>query len=130
MEPHFRHTPQRTLVLRTVKASREFRTAEEIFQTVKRQFPAIGIATVYRNLEVLKERGEIFAFEGSDRVKRYAGFVFHNAVFTCQKCGQVESLALKNLEQVVERVAKGRTVFFSRLDVRGLCAEHAVKPRL
>ncbi len=113
------------LVLRAVKTSREFRTVEEIFQAVKRQLPAIGIATVYRNLEVLRERGEIFSFEGSDRIKRYAGFVFHAAVFTCQKCGKIEALAMKKLAETVERAAKGKTVFFSRLDVRGLCPDHS-----
>jgi Fe2+ or Zn2+ uptake regulation protein len=54
------------LVLRTVKASREFRTAVDVFRAVKQQFPQIGFATVYRNLKLLQSRGEIFGFEGPD----------------------------------------------------------------
>lgn len=121
----FRHTPQRTMVLRTVKASQEYCTAEEVFSAVKRQFPGIGFSTVYRNLNLLRDRGEIFSFEGPDRVTRFVGYVFHQATFTCQRCGRSETLHVPRLAEQVEQAAKGRTVFFSRLDVRGLCAEHS-----
>ncbi|MBI4426163.1 MAG: transcriptional repressor [Candidatus Kerfeldbacteria bacterium] len=124
----FRHTPQRMLVLRTVKASREFRTAEDVLRAVKQQFPRIGFATVYRNLNLLQRRGEIFGFEGPDGVRQFAGFVFHEATFTCQRCGKVERLPVSQ-QSVLDRAVKDRTVFFSRLDVRGLCADHRSEAR-
>jgi hypothetical protein len=43
--------------------------------------------------------------------------------FTCQRCGKIEPLPVSQ-QMILGRIMKNRTVFFSRLDVRGLCAEH------
>ncbi|MBI4093146.1 MAG: transcriptional repressor [Candidatus Kerfeldbacteria bacterium] len=120
----FRHTPQRMLVLRTVKASRQFQTAVDVFRAVKQQFPRIGFATVYRNLNLLRNRGEIFGFKDKDGVRRFAGFVFHSATFTCERCGRAAPVNLKRFDEQVQAALPRRTVYFSRLEVRGLCPEH------
>lgn len=119
----FRHTPQRQLVLLAVKSSREFRTAEQVFQAVRRLAPRIGFATVYRNLNLLSERGEIFSFEGDDGRRRFAGFVFHAASFTCQRCGQVKKVAVPELERALAERLRQNTLFFTRLEARGFCRQ-------
>lgn len=120
-----RHSSQRQAVLFAVKMRRDFPTADQVYRSVRTRLPTIGVATVYRNLEHLRQRGEIASFEGPDRVARYVGFVVHQATFTCQRCGSVETVRLPNLERAVEQAAGSRTVSFSRLDIRGLCRRHA-----
>lgn len=110
-------------MLLAVKSSREFRTAEQVFQAVRRLAPRIGFATVYRNLNLLSERGEIFSFEGDDGRRRFVGFVFHDASFTCQRCGRVESVAIPELERTLAERLRKNTLFFSRLEARGFCRQ-------
>jgi len=117
----FRHTPQRQLVLLAVKASRQFLSANSVWRVVRRQLPGIGLATVYRNLELLASRGEIFAFNDDRAVRRYAGFVFFDSGFTCEQCGRELPVALRRYQEQITRALRGQTIFFSRLEVRGLC---------
>ena len=53
-----RNTKQRQLVAEAVRAL-EHPSAEEIYAAVSRENPNIGKATVYRNLNLLAEQGEI-----------------------------------------------------------------------
>lgn len=120
-----RHTLQRQTVLLAVKSSGRFLRAEEVFQLVKRKCPGIGLATVYRNLDHLAKRSEIFSFEDRDGVRRYAGFAFHDSSFTCERCGRRVDVPLRDFEDQLMQALRGRTIYFSRLDVRGLCRQCA-----
>lgn len=118
-----RHTRQRQVVLWSVKAADAGRTPEQVWQDAQRLMAGIGRATVYRNLELLTGRGEIYRFEGEDGVRRYFGHVFHQANFSCQRCGQQRRLSSQTLNQYVDRKIFGnQTVFLSRLIAQGLCA--------
>ncbi len=54
-----RNTLQRRLVLETVQRLHDHPTAEEIFQQIAAENTLISKATVYRNLKILSEQGEI-----------------------------------------------------------------------
>lgn len=117
-----RHTKPRQLVLRTVKLSPVALTARQVHQRVRQAHPSAGSATVYRNLDWLAKRGELYRVEGDDGVKRYIGHSFHQVLFRCQRCGKVRELPSDSLQTYVNRKMWGRqTVFFSRLTAQGLC---------
>lgn len=118
-------TAQRRLVLETVAAHPgEHLTAEEIYELVKNQYPEIGLATIYRTVQVLVDLQVIDKVSFDDGLTRYELAVedeerrhrHHHAI--CQKCGTVISIEadlLENLEQAV-------------LDATGFCvADHEVK---
>ena len=52
------YSKQRELILAIVKNTKVHPTAEWVYQEAKKEMPSIGIATVYRNLNALAERGE------------------------------------------------------------------------
>ena len=58
-----RNSKQRTLVLDVLKASHEHLNAEEVYLAVKQQLPDISLGTVYRNLNLLEEMGQIIGFK-------------------------------------------------------------------
>lgn len=65
-----RNTIQRTLVLEAVNQLRNHATADEIYEKIVSEHPHIGRGTVYRNLQLLAESGEILKTEvpgGADR---------------------------------------------------------------
>lgn len=115
-----RHTDQRRLVLGALKTMAGTPTAEEVWKRVRTVRPSVGLATVYRNLKRLKERGEILEVSGGTE-QRFAGFVVQRGVFRCQRCGE---------ETVTERadvptdgvLPNGARSLGFELTVTGLCA--------
>ncbi len=56
-ENALRMTPGRTAILDVLGEKRRHQTAEEVFKEVRKKLPGIGLASVYRNLELFAEQG-------------------------------------------------------------------------
>lgn len=123
MEATTRHTPQRRLVLTALKLSSQPLSADEVLTRVRRAARAMALSTVYRNLDLLTERGEIFRLVGVDGVHRFAGAVQVDATFTCQQCGAVERIALPTALDWLQQEALPRQVSCAALALQGRCAD-------
>src|SRR5690625_7345435 len=68
----YKLTPQREATLRVLlEQNEEHLSAEEVFLLVKDKAPEIGLATVYRTLELLSELKVIDKINFGDGVSRY-----------------------------------------------------------
>ena len=84
-------------------------TAEEIYELAKEQYPEIGLATIYRTVQVLVELNVIDKVSFDDGFVRYElgsakadSHHHHHAI--CQECGRVlafEGDLLETLEQAL-----------------------------
>jgi len=77
------------LVLETVKGLRNHATADGVYNAIVREYPHISRGTVYRNLKLLSDIGEIRKVEipnGADRFDHICHDHYHAR---CVKCGQV-----------------------------------------
>lgn len=124
-------TNQRLLVLEAI-ASRpeEHLTAEEIFEFVKVDYPEIGLATVYRTIQLLNELHLIDRINFDDGFVRYEmgsapnhGQKHHHHHLICEKCGEVISFQDDLLEKLEERIAETTGFFVVDHDVKlyGCC---------
>jgi Fur family ferric uptake transcriptional regulator len=66
-----RMTPARHAVLDVLSERGEHLTAEEVFKAASRRCPNIGLATVYRTLELMTNLGMVSKFETGDDKARY-----------------------------------------------------------
>ncbi|MBW3619831.1 MAG: transcriptional repressor [Actinobacteria bacterium] len=83
-------TPQREAVLAAVRSSRVHPSAEEIIRQVRTTSPGIGLATVYRSLDVLVRSGRITELRlGDGAVARYDGNVRRHDHVVCSGCERV-----------------------------------------
>jgi Fe2+ or Zn2+ uptake regulation protein len=115
-----RHTDQRRLVLGALKTMTGTPTAEDVWKAVRRVRASIGLATVYRNLKLLKERGEILEVaRGAEQ--RFAGFVVRRGVFRCQRCGD-ETVRERAEANAAAVAPTGATVLGYEVAVTGLCS--------
>ena len=85
-----RHTIQKDLVLSTVMGMSCHPTAEEVFAQVSQLYPSISKATVYRNLNLLSEMGEIRKIQMAEGADRYDGNISGHHHSICSKCGKIE----------------------------------------
>ncbi len=64
-------TPQRVAILKYLDGHRGHPSAEDIYNEVKKKFPMMSFATVYKTLERLKQRGEILELTIDPERRRY-----------------------------------------------------------
>ena len=49
----YKLTPQRRAVLNAIAANKDHLTPAEIFERVRREYPGIGLVTIYRTLDII-----------------------------------------------------------------------------
>lgn len=119
-----RLTRQRRVVLEQLRKVKTHPTADELFSMVRKVIPSISLGTVYRNLNLLKEEGEILELNLGKYSSRYDGDTslhYHFFCLRCKKVLDVESYKIKGLGKLVE---KGDwLVKYYRVDFYGYCRE-------
>jgi Fe2+ or Zn2+ uptake regulation protein len=93
-QPERRMTSQRRAVLAAVTAHGCHPTADDVFHLVKRRLPGISISTVYRNLGILVEQGEIAAVTGPCSELHYDHRTHDHCHVHCMVCGSVTDFEL------------------------------------
>ena len=99
-----RYTKQRELVLDALRSTHAHPTAEEIYMSLKDDHPEISLGTVYRNLNVLYEQGEIIRVEGNFPSVRFDGNAMLHYHFRCAACGELFDLEL-GYQDVIDTLA-------------------------
>jgi Fur family ferric uptake transcriptional regulator len=67
----YRFTVPRKAILQALSNSDDHLSAEDIYMTVHEMYPAIGLTTVYRTLDILVQMGVVFKFDFGDGRARY-----------------------------------------------------------
>ncbi len=90
---------------------------EEIYDNVRNDYPDIGLATVYRTLQLLEELHIVYKVNFDDGCSRYElnldseDHQHHHLI--CTKCGLVQEVKLdllESLENEIEKEGKFRVV--------------------
>lgn len=90
----YRLTVPRQAILDVLSKITEHPSAEEIYLEVHKVYPAIGLTTVYRTLELLVQAGLIFKFDFGDGRARYElsegpKSIGHHHHLVCIGCGRI-----------------------------------------
>lgn len=84
-----RNTIQRSLVLEAVNKLHCHATADEVYEEIIKEHPTISKATVYRNLNLLSEMGEIRRLQIPGSADRYDHISRNHCHVKCKVCGRV-----------------------------------------
>ncbi len=124
-----RRTLQREVILGLVHTSTDHPTAEWIHQEARRVIPDISLATVYRTLRILKEKGLIYEFSGGSSPARYDGVTHDHDYVRCVCCGLVSDVDLPGISELRRRVGERTGFSLGRVPLlfQGLCASCAAK---
>ena len=79
-------------MLDVLKASHEHPNAEEVYLAVKQQLPDISLGTVYRNLNLLEEMGQIIRIQTGIGGDRFDAVTRMHPRLLCTGCGGVSDL--------------------------------------
>lgn len=78
-------------------------TADIIYSSIREQYPNISLGTVYRNLNLLVELGEIQKLTCGDGKEHYDWNPAPHYHFVCRKCGAVRDMPMEPLRDVEKR---------------------------
>ena len=120
-----RNTIQRSLVLEAVNRLQCHATADEIYEEIRRDHPNISRATVYRNLNVLSEMGEIRRMETPGGADRFDHRCHDHCHVRCQKCGRVFDVDVDFITGLEQRIRDAHGFEFTGYDIlfRGICPD-------
>ena len=76
---------------------------------IKEIYPNISLGTVYRNLALLSEIGEILKISTGDGADRFDGAIHPHNHFLCTKCHNVIDLDMEDISHINEVAAKNFT---------------------
>jgi Fur family peroxide stress response transcriptional regulator len=131
-ESNHKLTPQRLAVARILARSQGHPTVEAIYEQLKNDFPTMSLATVYRNVMLIKSLGEVLELGFPEGGNRYDGNKpYPHPHLICLRCKKIVDPQLSSLQDLTREVtaASGFKILTHRMDFFGICGECQDVPR-
>lgn len=116
---------QRDAIVRVLKNTTSHPRAEWVYEQVKREIPNVGLATIYRNLRLLSDSGEISEIATTAGTNHFDGNVKQHYHFRCDSCGRILDLDEPVDSGIRDRVANetGFKVTRQYVELGGVCLD-------
>jgi Fur family peroxide stress response transcriptional regulator len=117
-------TPQRLAIVKILAKSDGHPSVEDIHLQLKNDFPTMSLATVYRNIVLIKSMGEVLELGFPDGSNRYDGKKpYPHPHVVCIKCRKIVDPSLVGLDELKKAVALETNfkILNHRLDFFGIC---------
>lgn len=95
-----RYSKQREALIEILKTTDCHPTADWLYNELRKQFPKVSLATVYRNLRQLTECGEIMSIDAGTGCEHYDGNFRQHYHFVCKECGTIYDIDIKPYENL------------------------------
>ncbi|MDH3489943.1 MAG: transcriptional repressor [Nitrosopumilus sp.] len=118
----FRITPQRIAIVDYLLKTEDHPSAEHIHKTIQKKYPMISLSTVYKTLDLLKEKKLVSEIE----VKGETRFDVHtdeHLNLVCMNCGKIDDVDEDSLKEIQNRATKKSKYLIvkSRFELFGYC---------
>jgi len=120
-----KYSRQREEILDVFLSTDRHPTANELYNSVRKKYPRLGFATIYRTLKLLCACGlgrELKLEDGTTRYEHLYGHRHHDHLI-CTKCGRFVEVVDSAIERLQEKLFK-RYGFYPqrhRLELYGIC---------
>jgi Fur family peroxide stress response transcriptional regulator len=119
----YKATPQRIEICRYALRSRDHPTAQRIYKEVKKVYPTVSLATVYKTLQILREHKMIQELDFPEGQARFDPNVGPHINLICLRCGSIQDVDDPISREMVAKIAAKAefTLTGQRLDIYGTC---------
>jgi len=127
---HHKITPQRLAIIQILSESLGHPSVEDIYAQLKNDFPTMSLATIYRNILLIKSIGEVLELGFPDWGNRYDGNKpYPHPHVICIKCKKIVDPDLESLIHMEKEVANETNfkILTHRLDFFGICGDCTAK---
>ena len=120
-------TRQRAAVSELLGRTEDFRSAQQLHESLREGGDSVGLATVYRTLQALAEAGEVDVLRADDgeNLYRRCESVKHHHHLVCRDCGTTVEISGGAVEAWTEEMAArhGFSDIEHTLDLFGRCGD-------
>lgn len=95
-----KYSRQRESIKEFLMGRTDHPTADAVYMSIREQFPNISLGTVYRNLNLLVELGEIQKVSCGDGADHFDADTRDHYHFLCTDCGSVYDIPMETVEDI------------------------------
>lgn len=103
-EKGYKVTTQRLAICRFILSRKDHPTAELIFQELRKEYPTISLATIYKTLHLLKEIGLVQELGFNEGSIRYDPDLELHINMVCSNCGKINDYKAENVEKFWKKI--------------------------
>ncbi len=100
VQSHRKRSKQRDAIIAFLKTRKDHPTADTVYKEIRHTIPNISLGTVYRNLSLLSENGEILKLSCDGKADRFDAFSNPHYHFMCVECGCVQDIPFPYSEEL------------------------------
>lgn len=108
-----KYSRQRESIKKNLLQRRDHPTADMVYEDIRKIYPNVSLGTVYRNLSLLSEIGELRRLSAVSGADRFDARVEPHNHFTCTACGCVIDIADGTPDAMIEEAGRS---FEGRID--------------
>jgi Fur family peroxide stress response transcriptional regulator len=122
-ERGYKATPQRIAISRFVLHNHTHPTAQRIYGEVKKVYPTVSLATIYKTIQILEEVGLIQELNLPKDQTRFDPNMELHAHLICLQCKGISDWTNPLISQIIERasIEAGFTAEGLNFDIFGIC---------
>ena len=118
-----RITPQRIAIVDYLLKTEDHPSAELIHKVVRKRYPMVSLSTVYKTLDLLKEKKLVNEIEVEGEA-RFDAHTNEHINLVCMKCGKIDDVDEKSLKEIQVNAAKKSKylILRSNFELHGYCS--------
>ena len=121
----FRQSKQRNRILELLQSTDSHPTADWLYQQLKDEFPNLSLGTVYRNLAILIEQGQVKKIHFGSTFDRFEANKRPHYHLICEACGKIIDFEMPVYNDLNNQAAKltSFTILHHKIEFFGLCED-------
>jgi Fe2+ or Zn2+ uptake regulation protein len=127
----YRQSKQRNMILDLIRSTDTHPTADWLYSQLKSKIPSLSLGTVYRNLNILSENGQIQKIASGSTFDRFEGNTAPHYHLICENCGKVEDFQMEGYQEINDKANRNTNFKVDRhcIEFFGICAECRAKQK-
>lgn len=101
-----KYSRQRELIKDFLMTRKDHPTADLVYSNIRQDCPNISLGTVYRNLTLLADLGEIQRLRVGDGIDHFDADTSSHYHFICSDCGAVIDLEMESIDNITDIAGK------------------------
>ncbi len=114
-------TPQRVAIFEYLEGNTKHPSAEDIYEAVKKKYPMISFATVYKTIEALKKRGKLLELTIDPERRRYDPQTGLHHHLICTKCKKIVDIQIDFRVDLPDDLKGSFKVLGNHIEFYGIC---------
>jgi Fur family peroxide stress response transcriptional regulator len=99
--PTLKYSRQREAIKTFLDGRTDHPTADTVYTCLRQEYPNISLGTVYRNLSLLAEIGEIAKISTGSGAEHYDARLVPHQHFICTRCHNVYDIHINNQDALI-----------------------------